>query len=407
MNILIITENFYPERNAPSKRLHDHALEWINLGHQVTILTGVPNAPKGKVFEGYKNKIYQSENIDGIHVKRVWTFIAKNEGFFLRSLDFISFMISSLICGLFIKKHDYIVVSSPQFLPVISGFILSKIKFTPFILEIRDLWPESIVELGSIRKNSLIIKILNKIARYIYKKSNLIVVVTNSFKEYLLKINIDENKIIVIENGFNFDKTLVPNKTAQMISEEYNIDKNKFIVSYTGTIGISHGLEIIIQAAELLNDVLFLVIGEGSEKESLKKIKEQKKIKNVLFIDTINWQEIVNINQIVDANLIHLRNLALFKTVIPSKIFESMALRKPILAGLIGESIEIITKSNSGLKIIPENPNSLVKNILYLKNNTEMSEIMGNNGFNLVKKKYNRKVLAHQMIQTMDIHYYK
>ena len=402
MDILIITENFHPESNAPSKRLYDHALEWINLGHQITVLTGVPNAPKGKVFEGYKNKIYQSENIDGIHVKRVWTFIAKNEGVFLRSLDFISFMISSLICGLFIKKHDYIVVSSPQFLPVISGFILSKIKFTPFILEIRDLWPESIVELGSIRKESLIIKILNKIARYIYEKSDLIVVVTNSFKEYLLKINIDENKIVVIQNGFNFDKTLSPNKTTQMIRKEYNIDKNKFIVSYIGTIGMSHGLEIIIQAAELLNDVLFLVIGEGSEKESLKKIKEQKKIKNVLFIDTINWQEIVNINQIVDANLIHLRNLALFKTVIPSKIFESMALKKPILAGVIGESIEIIIKSNSGLKIIPENPNSLVENILHLRSNPEMSERMGNNGFNLVKKKYNRKVLAHQMIQTID-----
>ena len=264
------------------------------------------------------------------------------------------------------------------------------------------MWPESIIELGSIRKNSLIIKILNKIARYIYKKSNLIVVVTNSFKEYLLKINIDENKIIVIENGFNFDKTLVPNKTAQMISEEYNIDKNKFIVSYTGTIGISHGLEIIIQAAELLNDVLFLVIGEGAEKKSLKKIKEQKKIKNVLFIDSVNWQEIVNINQIVDANLIHLRNLALFKTVIPSKIFESMALKKPILAGLIGESIEIVIKSNSGLKIIPENPNSLLENILHLRSNPEMLERMGDNGFNFVKKKYNRKVLAYQMIQAIN-----
>ena len=134
----------------------------------------------------------------------------------------------------------------------------------------------------------------------------------------------------------------------------------------------------------------------------LKKIKEQKKIKNVLFIDTIDWQEIVNINQIIDANLIHLQNLKLFKTVLPSKMFESMALKKPILAGLIGESIEIITKSNFGLKIIPENPNSLVENILHLRSNPEMSKIMGNNGFNLVKKKYNRKVLAYQMIQTID-----
>jgi len=402
MKILLISENFYPEKNAPGRRLYEHAKEWIKLGHRVTVLTGVPNAPKGKVFDGYKNKIYQSEKIDGIDIIRVWTYIAKNEGFLFRILDFVSFMFSSFIFGIFLKKHTKIIVSSPQFLPVISGFILSRIKKIPFVIEIRDLWPESIVALGTLKENSYIIKILNNIAKYIYHKSESIVVVTRSFKDYLINMGINKDKITIIENGFNFERTLSPNKSIQTIRNEYKINNDNFIVSYIGTIGMSHGIEVVIRAAEIIKDITFLIIGEGAEKNNLKKIIEEKEITNVIFLNHIDWQEIVNINQIISANLIHLRNLELFKTVIPSKIFESMALKKPILAGLIGESLEIITKSNSGIQITPENPKSLVEGILFLKNNTEKAQKLGNNGFTLVSKRYNRKILAQQMIQSIN-----
>tara|TARA_A100001011_G_scaffold344618_1_gene379735 strand:+ start:5696 stop:6910 length:1215 start_codon:yes stop_codon:yes gene_type:complete len=402
MKILLISENFYPESNAPGKRLFEHAKEWIRLGNEVTVLTGVPNAPKGKVFEGYKNRIYQSEKIDGIKIVRIWTFIAKNERFLLRTLDFISFMITSFFFGLFIKKHDKIIVSSPQFLPVISGFIIAKIKNIPFILEIRDLWPESIVALGAINKNNYIIKILYAIAKYIYRKSELIVVVTKTFKEYLVDMGIKEDKIIVIENGFNFDSTLKPNKSIQAIKEKYNITNKNFTVSYIGTIGMSHGIEIVLEAAQLIKDVNFLIIGEGAQKKSLQKIVKVKKITNILFIDNIDWQEIVNINQIISVNLIHLRNLELFKTVIPSKIFESMALRKPILAGLIGESLDIIIQSRSGLEVVPENPDSLVEKILQMKNNQNLCDELASNGFKLVQERYNRKILAGKMIDRIS-----
>jgi glycosyltransferase involved in cell wall biosynthesis len=398
MKILLISENFYPESNAPGKRLFEHAKEWVRLGNKVTVLTGVPNAPKGKVFKGYKNKIYQSEKIDGIKIVRVWTFIAKNERFLLRTFDFISFMITSFFFGLFIKKPDKIIVSSPQFLPVISGFIIAKIKNIPFVLEIRDLWPESIVALGAINKNNFIIKFLYMIANYIYRKSELIVVVTKTFKKYLVDMGIKEDKIIVIENGFNFDSTLKPSRSIDAIKEKYHITNNNFTVSYIGTIGMSHGIEIVLDAAQLIRDVNFLIIGEGAQKKSLQKIVEIEKITNIIFIDNIDWQEIVNINQIISVNLIHLRNLELFKTVIPSKMFESMALKKPILAGLIGESLDIIKKSESGLEVIPEHSDSLVQQILKLKNDQNLSDELASNGFNLVKERYNRKILAQKMI---------
>tara|TARA_A100001011_G_C14243199_1_gene814237 strand:+ start:85 stop:1299 length:1215 start_codon:yes stop_codon:yes gene_type:complete len=398
MRILLISENFYPETNAPGRRLYEHAKEWVNIGYEVTVLTSVPNVPKGKVFDGYKNKIYQTEEVDGIKIVRVWTFIAKNEKFILKTLDFLSFMITSFIFGMFIKKHDKIIVSSPQFLPVISGFLIAKFKKISFILEIRDLWPESIVELGALKKDSIIIKSLFSIAKYIYKNSALIVVVTKTFKEYLVENGINKNKIIVIENGFNFERTLTPNKDKNVVKKEYNIQNNNFTVSYIGTIGRSHGIEIILDASILIKDVNFLIIGEGSEKQALKKEALKIGLKNVLFIDNISWQEIININQIISANFVHLRDLELFKTVIPSKIFESMALKKPILAGLIGESLEIIKSSNSGLKVIPENANSLVNEIVKLKNNPNLCDELSKNGFILVNERYNRKILAKKMI---------
>jgi len=403
MEILLIAENFHPETNAPAKRLFEHAKEWVKLGNKVTVLTGVPNVPKGRVFNGYKNKIYQSEKIDGIKIVRVWTFIAKNEKFVLRTLDFISFMFSSFFFGLFIKKHDKIIVSSPQFLPVISGFAIAKIKNIPFILEIRDLWPESIVALGAMKKNNYIIRILDAIAKYIYQKSELIIVVTKAFKDNLINMGINKEKITVIENGFNFDNNLIPNKSIEAIQQEYNISNKNFTVSYIGTVGMSHGIGVILKSAKLIKDVNFLIIGEGADKESLQKIAKDEKINNIVFIDNINWQEIVNINQIVSANLIHLRNLELFKTVIPSKIFESMALKKPILAGLIGESLDIIKQSKSGLVVKPEDENSLVEKILQMKNNKNLCDQLANNGFKLVQDRYNRKILAQKMIERIGI----
>ena len=402
MKILFLTDNFYPEKNAPAKRTLEHSREWIEMGHTVTVITGVPNFPKGKIFKGYKNKIYQNEIIDKISVKRVWTYIAPNKGFLLRIIDYLSFMISSFFCGLFMKKHDIIIATSPQFFTLVSGYLISLFRRTPLVIEIRDLWPESIVALGSVKKNNFFIKFLYKIAHHIYRKSSLIVVVTNSFKDHLSDMNIDKNKIIVVKNGFNFDRTLSPNRSVKETEKMYDIRADQFIVSYIGTIGMSHGVDIVIRAAEKAKDIMFLIVGEGAEKENLINISKAKSLNNIKFIDSIDWQEIVNINQLISAHLIHLRDLDIFKTVIPSKIFESMALKKPILAGLNGESLEIIKQSKSGLAVIQEDQNSLIDQIQYLQSNQVLLASLAENGKNYVEQNHNRKKLAYQMIKSIE-----
>jgi glycosyltransferase involved in cell wall biosynthesis len=399
MKILFLTDNFYPETNAPANRTYEHSQEWIKMGHKVTVITGVPNFPKGKIFKGYTNKLFQSELIDKILVKRVWTYIAENKGFFLRILDYISFMISSFFCGIFTKKHDVVIATSPQFFTLISGYLISIIRRTPLVIEIRDLWPESIVALGSIKKSNIFIKILYKIAHFIYKKSSLIIVVTNSFKDHLLKMKIEESKIIVITNGFNFERSLSPKSAINDLENLYDIRRDQFIVSYIGTIGMSHGVDIVVKAAEKANDVIFLIIGEGAEKENLISLSNRKNLKNIRFIDSLNWQQIVDINQLISVNLIHLRDLEIFKTVIPSKIFESMALKKPILIGLNGESLKIIEDSQSGLPVVPESADSLIDKIRYLQMHETFLINLAKNGENYVKQNYDRKKLAHKMIK--------
>ena len=404
MKILFITDNFPPERNAPAKRTFEHTKKWVKSGHSVTVITGVPNFPIGKVFKGYKNKFFQKEKIENIDIKRVWTYIAPNKGFALRIVDYISFMISSFICGFFTKKHDVVIATSPQFFSAISGYFISLFKRSDFILEIRDLWPESIVTVGAMKESSLIIKILSKIALFLYKRAKIIVCVTDSFKQDLVSKGISSDKIIVIKNGFDFDNILTPSKTISQLENEYNLNSNDFIVSFIGTIGMAHGLSVILEASKNIDKkVKFLIVGDGAEKDILEQKAQSNSIENVIFISSISWQEIINLNQIISVNLVHLIDSPEFRKVIPSKIFESMALKKPIIMGVLGEAYKIVHDAKCGIEMIPEDPNSLNEAITKLLVNPELVKDLSNNGYKYVIKNYNRSSLANQMIEYIRI----
>jgi hypothetical protein len=253
MKILFITDNFPPEVNAPATRGFDHAVEWIKMGYSVTVITCHPNFPKGKIFEGYKNSLYSLEYIEGIRVIRVWSYVTANEGFIKRSLDYFSFAVSSFAAGLFIKT-DVILATSPQFFTAFSGKTLSFFKRKPWILEVRDLWPDSIVAVGSLSSVSKIYRLLKKFESYFYRTAHRVVVVTDSFKKYLVEDQkIKEEKIGIFKNGviessiFKYD-----NNDINALKESLGIDSGLRIVSYIGTHGLAHGLEFIIYSAKKL-----------------------------------------------------------------------------------------------------------------------------------------------------------
>lgn len=351
MKILFLTDNFPPEVNAPATRTYEHCKEWVKLGADVTVITCTPNFPQGKVYKGYKNKLYQKEQIEGIKVIRVWSYISANKGFVKRTIDFISFSVSSFIAGLF-QKADIIIATSPQFFTALSGRTLSFWKMTPWIMEVRDLWPESIKTVGAMKDN-IFIRYFDRQALKCYKKAKQIVVVTDAFKKNLIERGVSGDKIKVVKNGANMEMFKPLSKDNQLI-RKFSLEDKK-VLGYVGTHGMAHKLDFILDCAKELDDKYrILLIGDGAEKQKLKKRVEKEKISNIIMIDSVSKNEVRRYLSILDVSIINLKKSELFKTVIPSKIFENAAMEIPILIGVDGEAREIIENYNAGLFYKPE-----------------------------------------------------
>lgn len=399
MKILFLADNFPPEVNAPASRTHDHLKEWKKAGHDVTVITCAPNFPKGKVYDGYKNKLYQTEVMDGINVIRVWSYIAENKGFFRRTLDYISFSVTSFLVGLFVKC-DIIIATSPQFFAALSGRTLSFFKRKPWIMEVRDLWPESIKTVGMMKDN-LFIKYFEWQEKRCYRSAKHIVVVTDSFKKNLVARGIDAEKISVIKNGANRE-LFSPMEKDQAIISELGLEGKK-IIGYIGTHGMAHRLDFILKCAKNMenkNDYHFLLIGSGARKEELLRLKEEKDITNVTMLDSVPKTEVNRYISILDLALINLRKSDLFKTVIPSKIFENAGMEIPILMGVEGEAQEIIERYGAGLCFEPENEEDF---------NRKLNELLTNDtlyakckeGCRKLSVDFDRKKLAERMLQVI------
>ena len=274
--VLFLTDNFYPELNAPATRTLEHCKVWVKKGYDVTVITGAPNFPKGKVFKGYKNKIFQKEKIEGINVIRVWTYITANEGFLKRVFDYLSFMISSFFVGIFLKT-DIIIATSPQFFTAISGRWLAFWKRKKWVMEVRDIWPESIKTVG-VMKDGVAIRFFEFLEKRMYKSAHKIIVVTNGIKDYIVKEHsIDSEKIEVIRNGVN-KEFFYPTPKKERLLKELGVEK-KIIVSYIGTHGMAHALDFILKSIkEVSEDYHFLFIGEGAEKDRLIQLKNADKV---------------------------------------------------------------------------------------------------------------------------------
>ena len=404
MHILFLSDNFAPEVNAPASRTYEHAKRWVKMGHQVTVVTSVPNFPAGKIHESYKNKFYQTEYIDCIKVVRVWTYIAPNEGFFRRILDYVSFMISSFLFSFAVRQVDIVVGTSPQFFTAISAWAVSIFKRVPYVFELRDLWPESIKAVDAI-KNDAIIGWVEKLEIFLYQRAHLIITVTESFKLNLISRGISEEKIQVVTNGVDTTKFVPKTKDNQLV-KRLGL-QNEIVVGYIGTMGMAHNLSTVIEAAEIMQNTLsehkvkFLFVGGGAEKKKLRAAVTEKGLKNVIFVDTVSKLEIIRYWTILDISIVHLKNTPLFHTVIPSKIFEAMAMAKPILHGVNGESALIVKNNDVGLIFRQEDPVDLVKHLQKMLSDTNEFNHMKKNG-PIIAKLYDRNRLAEQMLRFLE-----
>ncbi|MEH6383024.1 MAG: glycosyltransferase family 4 protein [Colwellia sp.] len=404
MHILFLTDNFPPEGNAPATRTYEHAREWVKLGHKVTIVTGAPNFPEGKVFDGFSNSWYSKSILDGIEVRRVKTYITANEGFAKRILDFMSFMVASFFAGLFVKKPDVIVGTSPQFFTAISAWALSAVRFKPFVFELRDIWPASITAVGAMGR-SLPIRILEKIEMFLYRRADKIISVTHSFKSELIERGVDGTKIDVVLNGVDLSKYEPALHKDETFAKQYDLT-DKFVVGYVGTHGLAHSLDKIVEAAELLTDlkdVRILFAGGGAAKTDVEKLVKDKQLSNVVLIPRQQKELMPQLWSLCDISLISLKDTDLFKTVIPSKIFESMGMGLPmVMTAPEGEATDIVKSSNSGLIVNPESPGQVVEVIRLLYEDRKYLLDLGNNS-SVAAKKFDRKELALLMLNNIKL----
>lgn len=402
MKILFLSHYFPPEINAPASRTFEHCREWVRAGHDVTVVTCAPNHPRGKVYDGYRNRLFQREERDGIKIIRLWTYLSANEGFVLRTINYVSFMMACILALPWLPKADVVISTSPQFFNGLAGYFVSRAKRLPWVLEIRDLWPESILAVGAI-KNETVIKILRWLEHFAYAKADRIVPVTDAFAAYMRDNGVAAEKIEVIKNGVELG--LFKRETSGTAMRERMGLQGKTIAAYFGTHGMAHHLETVLEAAQLTAAdprIVYLLVGDGAERARLLELKNQRGLANVLMLDQQPKETMPEMWAMADISLVLLRKTDLFKTVIPSKIFEAMGMATPIILGVEGESRELVMEAGAGLTIEPESATELAAAVQRLADNPAEAEALGQRGYDYVCANFDRRVLATRYIGVLQ-----
>ncbi|WHX40241.1 glycosyltransferase family 4 protein [Mesobacillus sp. AQ2] len=365
MRITFLSENFPPETGAPQIRLYEVSRELIKRGHEVEVLTAFPHHPDGIIPDEYKGKFYQFEHLDGIPVHRSWIYPSPKGSFWLRLISYFSFTFSAFYSVFKSQKTDVIICTSPPLFLGITGYFASKIKRAKFVFNVADIWPESAVELG-ILKNKTFIRMAEVLENWLYKKSWKIATATEGILEYMVKKGKKRENVFLLPNGVNTE-TFSPREANKDWLETLGFEGKK-VFTFAGRVGYAQGLDSVLKAAKIVEglnpDVRFLIIGDGPEKETLIKLKDDLKLTNLVFHDSVPVTEMPNVFSITDFSIVSLRNIELFKGARPSKIFPALASGVPVLYCGVGESAELIENNHCGIIAEPENPDDIANKIL-------------------------------------------
>ena len=408
MKILYVSQYFPPEMGAPAGRAAELSRLWAEDDHEVTVLTGFPNHPTGIVPPKYRRKfrrLVSRESYHGVNVIRTWLLPFSNRKPYERMLNYTSFCASSATTGLFLHRPDVVIATSPQLLVGLSGWWLARCNGVPFVFEVRDLWPESLAAVGVSSQNSPLHRSLAKIAGFLYRSCDRLVVVTPAFKEYLVEHwRVPEEKIFVVENGVETSlfSRLAPNLA---IRRELGAE-GKFVASYIGTMGNAHGLETLLEAATLLHqrapNVLFLLVGEGAEKERIVSLARFRGLTNVRFVGQQAREKIPAYITASDACLVLLKKSELFKTVLPTKMLEFMSCARPVILGVDGHARKVLKQANAGIFITPEDPAALADAVMQLANDPALRESLGRNGRQHVLQCFSRQHTAKKYLDLLQ-----
>lgn len=405
MRILYLSQYFPPEAGATQARALEMARNWVKLGHTVTMLAEIPNHPSGIIPPEYRGKLYERSLLEGIDVIRIWVKASPIKNFRNRMLFYLSYMLNSALAGVFLAhgRYDLVYATSPPLFVGASGLFLSWFKRIPFVFEVRDLWPESAVELGEL-SNPRAIALATRLENACYRRARLIVVVTQGILDRLIGRGIDAAKLILIPNGANVE-LFQPRETARArLRQELGLE-GRFVAIYAGIHGIAQGLETVIEAAALLKDdptIHFLLVGDGPKKAELINLAQRYNLPNLTFIPEQPRETIVDYLSAADVALIPLRNLDLFKGALPSKIFDAWACELPVIINVEGEATRIILQAQAGISIPPENPQALAEAVRSLSTQKGACREMGKRGREFTLQRFSRQSQAQRLAQSLE-----
>ncbi|MBS1764566.1 MAG: glycosyltransferase family 4 protein [Bacteroidetes bacterium] len=404
MKILFLTQYYPPETGAPQNRLSDLAMRLANEGHEISILTAMPNYPHNEIYSNYRGKFFLNEVLQGIPVYRSWIFVGKSRSVISRLLNYFSFVVTSFFYGLFkIKKQDYILCESPPLFLGITGWLLSFFKGSKFIFNISDLWPESAEKLGVIN-NKFLLNTSEKLELFLYRRAYLITGQTQGIVSNI-QLRTKNKTIHWLPNGFSEEQSYFDFPKNQLRTK-WNIPSSNFILGYAGIIGYAQGLEIITEAASILRNhtqLTFVIAGDGPELEKLKNLTKQHQLKNIIFTGALSKKEALQVVSESNAAIIPLRKIDLFKGAIPSKIFENCAYGKPLLLGVDGEAKELfIDQAKAGIYFEPEDVQALAEGILKLQADSNLCEQFGENGKLYVNNFFSRRKIASDFLDVLQ-----
>ncbi len=389
---------------APAARAAELSRHWVRMGHEVTVLTGFPNHPTGVVPVEWRSRLRRlvyKEIVDGVQVARTWLWPLPNRKAHERIRNYASFWLSASLSGLGLEKPDVVIGSSPQLLAALAGWWLAWWKRVPFVFEVRDLWPESLAAVGAGGEGSVLHRSLGAIAGFLYRRSHHIVVVTPAFKDHLIgHWKVPAEKISVVENGVETDlfrpcpPTIVPGTDG------------RFVICYIGTMGMAHGLETLIAAAERLRETfpqaIFLMIGEGAEKDRIVELAKARGLNNIIFLDQQPREQIPAYIAGSDVCLVMLKKTELFKTVIPTKLLEYMACEKPVIVAVDGQARQVVEEAGAGIFVEPDDSQALAEAIPVLASDHEGRRRMGISGREYIVSRLSREQTARTYISVLE-----
>ena len=401
LRIMFLTHYFPPEIGAPQARMYELAKRLGDLGDAVTVLTAFPNYPTGIVHDGYRGRFAMEERMDGVRVLRRWVFATPNSGFFKRIVNWLSFVTTSLTATRKVGPIDVIFVQSPPLTTGLAALAYARLKRAPFVFNVSDIWPQSAVELGMIR-NRLVIRLAEILEMHVYRRAGRVTVPTPGMLERLATRGVPRDKLVLLTNGVD-TSIYQPQPPDSDLAARLGLDGHKVFL-YAGTHGLSQGLDVILEAAKLTRDpdVLYALAGEGADKAALVAKAKAQGIGNVVFLPNQPKASMPALLNTTYAGIISLKPIDLFRSALPSKMFESMAVGQPLVAALWGEGADLVEAAGCGVVTEPGNAEQLRDAVESLARDPERAREMGRRGREYVDEHYNRATIAarlHELLQ--------